>query len=225
MKAKIGLAVSLAVLLGPIIGQAPDIVIMSPTGVIMIASEFVIGLAIGTVLRFTLAATEAAGEYISMQMGLGMAQIYSADTRSNSALLSRLLYMIAILMFLAVDGHLFLLQIFCESFKTLPIGTFMNANAGLEIAKYASTVFSSGFLIALPIITALLSINLAMGILNRTAPQLSIFSIGFPVSLGVGLFMIMVMMLSYDDTLNGLFEMGMNFNAKIIGLMMPDPTP
>jgi hypothetical protein len=103
--------------------------------------------------------------------------------------------MITILMFLALDGHLMVLELLATTFKTLPIGHLrFDPNAWNLIARYGSTIFLTGLLLALPMVATLLIISLAMGILNRVSPQLTVFSVGFPLTLSVGLILLMVVM-------------------------------
>ncbi len=95
--------------------------------------------------------------------------------------------MLAVLIFLAVNAHLLLLGVLSDSFQSLPISTQPLSPAGSTIvAAFGSTVFAVGLQLALPLIAILLMTNLSLGILTRSAPQLNIFAIGFPITLGVG---------------------------------------
>ncbi len=130
--------------------------------------------------------------------------------------------MITLLMFLAMNGHLMVLETLIMSFQTLPIGigTF-NPDAFILLARYASTIFASGMLLALPLVGSLLTINLALGILNRSAPQLTVFNIGFPTSLIVGLILLMVLMTDISRFLQRLFTQGLSFLQNLIETMAP----
>lgn len=217
MLAKLGFALLLTVMVGSVIPTPPSTPIVSLQGVGLIIEQLMIGISMGLVIRMIFAAVQAAGEYIGMQMGLGFAVMYSADTGANSVIISRIMHNIAIMMFLALSGHLFVIEILVGTFETLPIGGFtVDPEAGRRIAVYAQTIFSSGMLLALPMLTALLMMNLAMGILNRSAPQLTIFSIGFPLTLFVGIVLLMVMMMSYGDFLEGLFANGLQYLNQFV---------
>jgi flagellar biosynthetic protein FliR len=103
--------------------------------------------------------------------------------------------MLAMLLFLSFNGHLWLISMVADSFHTLPIGGDpINGNAFLALTKAASLIFLNGLRLALPLITLLLTLNLALGLLNRVAPQLSVFAIGFPVTLSIGIIFISLMM-------------------------------
>jgi flagellar biosynthetic protein FliR len=103
--------------------------------------------------------------------------------------------MLATLIFLSLDGHLLMVNALTESFQTLPIATAPLASGGwMFLVLTGGEIFSSGLMLALPLITALLTLNLAMGILNRASPQFSIFAVGFPLTLLAGIFMLQLLM-------------------------------
>lgn len=220
VRLKIGFCALLSIVVGPLLPEVPKTPIMSLEGFGLVVEQMMIGLSIGLCMKMVFSTVQAAGEYIGMQMGIGFATQYSADTGANSVIISRLLDILAILMFLAVDGHLFMLQIVVNTFTQLPIGGFeFNPEAWKMIAVYAKTIFSSGLLLALPMITALLLMNLAMGILNRSAPQLTIFSVGFPLTLGVGMVLLMIMMKNLGPFMDHLFFDTMKFVQLMISTM------
>jgi flagellar biosynthetic protein FliR len=102
--------------------------------------------------------------------------------------ISRFLNLLAMLLFLSVDGHLWLLALLAESFVTLPVNAEpLHAGGLLYVVSLAGVIFSQGLMMGLPIITLLLCINMTLGLLNRLTPQLSIFVVGFPLTLGVGM--------------------------------------
>jgi flagellar biosynthesis protein FliR len=218
-RVKLGFSVVVSVLVAPLV-QVPDVPIVSLQGVGLIIEQLLIGVAMGLCMKMVFAAVQAAGEYIGMQMGLGFATMYSADTGANSVVISRLLDILALLLFLAIDGHIMMIRILADTFVELPIGQIeFNPNAWKMVALYASTIFSSGFLLALPMLTALLLMNLAMGILNRSAPQLTVFSIGFPLTLLVGMVLLMVLMMNLGPYMDGLFYNAMTFVQKLVHSM------
>jgi len=103
------------------------------------------------------------------------------------------------LIFLALDGHLLMIQALADSFRTLPIADApLAANGWMVLALAGARVFEHGLVLSLPLVTALLILNMAMGILNRSAPQFSIFSVGFPLTLlfGIGMLQLLVPRLS-----------------------------
>lgn len=217
---KVGLALLLAFLLGPNLPPLPQVPLFSWAGLGVTVEQVVIGMSLGMVMRVTLAVVEMAGEICGMQMGLAFATFFSPDTSTNSMVLSRFLSMITILMFLALNGHLMVLELLASTFKTLPIGNLhFDPNAWSLIARYGSTIYLTGLLLALPMVGTLLIINLAMGILNRVAPQLTVFSVGFPATLCVGLVLLMVVMGDLGQFLERLLSTSLQFMEYLIDNM------
>ncbi len=215
-QAKIALALVLTVVISATMPAMPDVPIMSWAGVGVIIEQILIGAALGLVMHIMFAAVLVAGEFIGLQMGLGFAAFFSPDTGANTLVLSRILYMVSLLMFLALDGHLFMIRILADSFTTLPVGLLGVDADGLEmLVRFSSTIFTSGMLLALPLVIALLIINLALGILNRAAPQFTIFSVGFPMSLIAGMFLLVVLMSDLAGFLDGLFAQGLQFMQQL----------
>jgi flagellar biosynthetic protein FliR len=185
---KIGLGVFLALIVSPALPPLPDVGLGSWQGLFILLQQFLIGIAIGFVMRVAFTAVDAAGEIVGLQMGLGFASFFDPQSAGQTLVLARFFNLLAMLVFLAINGHLLLLGVLVDSFQTLPISTQPVATAGFfKLAGYGSTVLAVGLQLALPLIAILLMTNLALGILTRSAPQLNIFAIGFPITLGVGL--------------------------------------
>lgn len=216
MQAKIGLAALLAVLLGPVLPPLPAVPLVSWASLGILVEQLLIGIAIGLTMRVTFAVVQAAGEIVGLQMGLGFATFFAPDTGTNTMVLSRLLYMLSLLIFIALNGHLIVLEILAASFVSLPIGRTLDPGAGITLVRHAGIVFASGLLLALPLMAALLTINLAMGILNRASPQLTVFAVGFPLTLTVGLVLLMVLMNDLGRFLEGLFGDALAFLRQFV---------
>lgn len=190
-RVKVGLGVFIALIVAPALPPLPDVNLSSWHGLFILIQQFLIGLAIGFVIRIVFAAADAAGEIIGMQMGLGFAAFFDPQSAGNTLVLGRFFNMLAVLVFLAVNAHLLLIGVLVESFQTLPIGAQPLAGGGFfTLASFGAAVFAIGLQLSLPLIAILLLVNLALGILTRSAPQLNIFAIGFPITLTVGLIML-----------------------------------
>jgi len=135
------------------------------------------------------AAVEAAGEFAGLQMGLSFAQLITPTARGGAtAVLANLLNVIGTLIFLSVNGHLRMLSALMDTFTTLPISLDPIRGRGWEtVAAWGSTIFAGGLMLALPLVAALLMANLALGILNRAAPQVGVYQVGFAITLLTGL--------------------------------------
>lgn len=193
--AKVGLAALLSMVIAPTLGAPPSVPLVSAAGFWILIQQVLIGAAMGFSMRMVFAIVQAAGEYAGLQMGLSFAAFFDPTSGGNTMVLARLLNVIAMLIFLALDGHLMLIMTLAESFRTLPIADAPLAGGGwFLLASAGSQIFSGGLMLALPLIAALLTLNLAMGILNRASPQFSIFSVGFPVTLLAGMGMLQLLM-------------------------------
>ena len=133
------------------------------------------------------------GNLIGMSMGMGFASFYDPQTQSQTQVISQFFSMVLILLFITTDLHLLVIESLVNSFYTIPFDqTSLNIKGFKDIAFLGAKVFSIGLQLSLPLVTALLITNLALGVLTKAAPQLNIFGIGFPITMAVGLTMIFV---------------------------------
>jgi len=195
-RVKIGLSVLIAIIIAPTRPAMPQVPVGSPQGLLIIIQQIIIGVAMGFTMRLIFTAVEMAGELAGLQMGLGFASFYDPMNSSYSPIVARWLGMIAVLAFLAANGHLYMLSALVESFATLPIGNSMSGTGFYNVASWGSSIFAFGLQISLPIVAALLITNIALGILTRAAPQLNLFAVGFPITLTIG-FVVMLLSMPY----------------------------
>jgi len=192
---KVGLGILITIVIAPTLPDTPDIGIFAPAALWVGMQQILIGIALGFTMQFAFATIRLAGELIGLQMGLSFATFVDPTSHLNMPVLARILDMLALLLFMTFNGHLWLISMLVDTFHTLPIGgNPVNSNAYLALTRAAGMIFINGLMLALPIITLLLTINLSLGLLNRMAPQLSVFVIGFPVTLSVGILLISAMM-------------------------------
>jgi flagellar biosynthetic protein FliR len=197
---KVMLGVLLASIVAPAIPALPAADPMSLAGLLILVQELLIGLAMGFAMRVVFAAVEMAGEISSLTMGLGFATFFDPATQGRSSAISQFLALVATTAFVAVNAHLVLLSALVESFSTMPVSATPLYGGGFkQLADWGGRIFSTGVQLSLPIVAALLITNVALGILTRAAPQLNLFGIGFPITLGVGL-LVIAMSLPYLAT-------------------------
>ncbi|HEU4852619.1 MAG TPA: flagellar biosynthetic protein FliR [Telluria sp.] len=206
---KVMLGALLALVIAPAIPAMPAAHPTSMAGLLILAQEMLIGLAMGFAMRIVFAAVEMAGEVASLTMGLGFASFFSPLSGGTSSAISQFLALIATMAFVAVNGHLVLIEVLAESFYTLPVSaTPLSIGGPYELARWGGEIFRSGLQLSLPLVTALLMTNIALGILTRAAPQLNLFGIGFPITLGAG-FLVLSLALPYlSGPIQGLFNRG-----------------
>ncbi|MFT0531443.1 flagellar biosynthetic protein FliR [Castellaniella hirudinis] len=220
VRIKIGATVAITLVLAPVIGPQPAIAPASYAGLLIAVQQVLIGMALGFCMRLIFTATMMAGEFVGLPMGLAFASFFDPATGANTAVLSRLLNLVAMLMFLAVNGHLLMLDGLARSFTLMPIGADLHADGWAALMDWSAQIWIIGLLLALPLLVVLQTINLSLGILNRTAQQLSVFAVGFPITLSTGLIMLAIVVPRSSEFLMQLFESGYQTMARIArGLM------
>lgn len=197
VRVKIGLAFVLTLILAPVLGPMPPVEPGSAIGLLIMAQQIVIGVAIGFAMRIIFTAVEMAGQIAGMQMGLGFATFFDPQNAAQMPVVGQFLGLVATLVFLALNGHLLLIEVLVQSFKVLPVvAPPYSTNGWRVLVGWGGEVFLAGLLLSLPIMAALLITNLALGIMTRAAPQLNVFSVGFPITLAAG-FVVLAVALSY----------------------------
>lgn len=209
---RVRLAVGLAIGLGiaPLAPPVTGVDINSGVGLWMLAREMGIGLAMGFAMRLTFSAIDMAGEQIGLQMGLGFAVFYDPTSAGQTPVIANFLILLATLVFMSINGHLMMIATVAQSFQAIPIAPgFLPAEGWINLALMAKMIFAMGLLLALPVTVALMITNLALGVLNRAAPQLSLFTIGFPITIVGGFVLLMVSLNYLAVPLQRLFEEGL----------------
>jgi len=150
--------------------------------------EVLVGLSIGMGATLIISGIQMAGQIADTQMGLGMANVIDPMTNTQVSVMGQFYNMVAILVFLGVDGHHMLIRALVDSFSVIPLG---HANFTPALADKMMNLFAQMFFIAFrvgaPVIGALFITNMALGVVARTVPQMNVFIVGMPLSLGVGL--------------------------------------
>ena len=186
-RVKVGFAMLITFLIAPTLDIPPGIEASSGPGLFILLQQILVGLAMGFAMRLVFTAIEMAGDIMGLQMGLGFASFYDPINSSNTQVIAQFLGILAALAFLSMNGHLYMLATLAESFHAFPISTQVpSASAMRTLALWGGSIFAHALQLSLPLIAALLITNLALGILTRSAPQLNIFAIGFPITLVVG---------------------------------------
>lgn len=212
VRVRVGIAVALTAVIAPLVPPIPGIEPFSLAGVIVTAQQVLIGLAMGFAVRLVFSALENGGNSVAMLMGLGFAEMMDPQSGVQVPMISQFFTILAGLLFLALDGHLVLVQVVAQSFHTLPIGLTGLSGDGLwKLVSWGGWIFAGAVLIALPAIAALLIVNIAFGVMTRAAPQLNIFAVGFPISLILG-FIILLLVLptivpKFSSLLSGSFDL------------------
>jgi flagellar biosynthetic protein FliR len=179
--------------------QAPGEIFMLTT-FLSVASEALVGLALGFILQIAFAAPLVASEVIGTSMGLSFASAINPQTGQSTPALGQFLTILLTLLFLAVDGHLVLVELVVRSYELLPPGQAWLAPGKLQnIALFGGYAFLAGLLLSLPVGFLLLCLNIIVGMISRSAPALNLFAIGLPASLAMGVLALLVGMPAMGD--------------------------
>ena len=187
MRVKILLAMSLTLVIAPILPASPPLDLLSGPGVLLLLQEVLIGLSIGFVVQLVFDAIALGGQVISMTMGLGFAVFIDRQNGVNIPVLGQFFMILGMLVFLSLDGHLAVIELLANSFLWMPLtepGLGRAAFAG--ILEWSGQVFLIAARIAIPAVTALMIVNISFGVMSRAAPTLNLFAIGFPAAMLLG---------------------------------------
>jgi flagellar biosynthetic protein FliR len=167
---------------------APPPVLFSAAGMLAVAGEVLIGLALGFALQVAFAGPVLAAEVIGGSMGLSMAMTTDPQGSGQSTAFGQYFTLVLTLIFLGIGGHLQWLALVVESFAVFPPGdTWIGGEAAARIAGFGSQMFAFALLVALPITLVLLLVQVLTGILSRSAPSLNLFALGLPAGVLAGL--------------------------------------
>lgn len=213
------LAVAVTLVVMPLLPPLPQLDMFSYQGLLVAVQQVLIGWVTGFVLQLVFAAVAFAGQSVAYSMGLGFASLLDPQTGVQVPMVSQIYVVITTLVFLVMDGHLVVIQLLLDSFRTIPVALEGIAGAELwTLVAWSGRLFAGGLLLALPAIAALLLVNVSFGVAARTAPQLNIFSVGFPVTLLLGLLLIWLTLPHLLQRFSGLLGEGYEMVEQLLRL-------
>ena len=188
MRVKIGLALFIALAAQPSLPAMPLIALDSPLAITVLLQQLLVGFTLGFAVRVVFAAVEMGGELIGLQMGLNFAGFFDPATASQGTASGRFFCTLVAFLFILSNSHLAIIAALVHSFEVFAVGdepfAFLRQT---QPQRWGGEVFTLGLWIALPLVGMLLFVNLVLGVISRVAPQISVFSVGFPLTLSVGL--------------------------------------
>lgn len=213
------LGLAIAVALTPSLPPMPVVQPASLTGLWILAQQMLIGIGMGFAVKIVFAAFNVAGEFIGTQMGLGFATFYDPLSSAQTPVIAEFINLLALLLFLSMNGHLLYLATLAQSFSAIPVSaTPIAAGSWLNLAELGSRMFSAGLLLSLPVMAALMITNVALAVLTRAAPQLNLFALGFPLTLLGGFFALAISLNYMATPIQGIFEVGLE---AMLGYVAP----
>lgn len=196
VRVRVALAFVLTVAIAPILPPVAPVALVSGDGLLMLLQQVAIGAALGFTLRILFAAVELAGQFMGLQMGLSIATLYDPVNGAQTPVIAQFLVLSTTLIVFAFNGHHLVITALAESFREIPVSASLSGDGFGAVVRWAGALFATGLHIALPVTAALLATNLAIGMMTRASPQLNIFAVGFPLTLGAG-FIVLYFTIAY----------------------------
>lgn len=191
-RVRLVIAGALTLLVAPLLPPQPPVSPLSGAGLLICVQQVLIGVALGFVIQLIFDALAMGGQLLANSMGLSFAFNVDPQRGASTPVLGQFYMILATLVFLALNGHLTLIEVLVEGFRTLPVGVDGLGSDGLwTVTLWGDQMFRGALTVALPGLTALLIVNIAFGVVSRAAPTLNLFAIGFPVTLIGGLLIVL----------------------------------
>ena len=218
LRLRVVISLVLTFLIYPLV-KWPVIDPISAEGLLEIVNQLFIGSLMGLMLQVATGSLVMAGQSISASMGLSMASMYDPNV-GNVPVLAQLILIMSTLVFLGFGGHVIMISMLLESFRSLPIGESLLGQVAFgKVIAWSSMIFLGGLLIALPVMIALLFINIGMGVVTRAAPSLNIFSVGFPATIAAGFIVLIFSMESIVSRIQWLWMQAFAHVRDLVGLV------
>jgi len=221
--AKVGLAGLTAIVVTPLLPPLPQTLPNEAIPFALIgATEFLIGVMIGFIMTLVFAAVQLGGQIMDIQTGFGILNVFNPALETQFPVFGFLLFILGLLYFVLVRGHFVLIYILADSFESVPIGEFaFRPQLFLEAARWGRDMFYYGVLIAAPIAAAMLLAYATLGLIGRVVPQIQLFVVGFPLTIGLGLILVGLMLGAYLNLLDRMFEQGYGHLETMIAGFRP----
>lgn len=219
MRAKALLALTLSFCIYPLTPAAPYLELTLSTMALAVASELMIGAIIGYGANIPLVAVQLGGLVMGQQLGLGLARVFNPDLNEDTDVLGQLLFLTALAIFLAFNGHHILLSVLVGSFHTIQLGGFTpDINLIHLLVGLMQSMFELAIKVAAPLLCLVFLETIAMGFIAKTVPQLNILSLGFPLRIIVGLFLMISLMYPLFDEFTATMRVALNqIESLLIG--------
>ncbi|MNI45859.1 Flagellar biosynthetic protein FliR [compost metagenome] len=224
---KVGLSVFITFIIFASIGSNSAVPLDSEY-VILIMREFLIGILLGFLAYMFFAAIQVAGSFMDIQIGFGIANVIDPMTGASAPMLGNFKYMIALLLFLSVDGHHFLIRAIIQSYEWIPLQNEVfkqvyNGQVSDFLIKSFSAMFYISFQLAAPVVAAMFLTDLGLGLLTRVAPQFNVFVIGAPLKMLLGFALLILLFPELVSQFNSLFNTTLTAMEKLMQLLSNQP--
>jgi flagellar biosynthesis protein FliR len=216
-RVRVALIVVLTMVLSPLAPTQIDL--FTATGVATMVSQILIGASIGFVLQLVFQAVSYGGILIGQSMGLGFAELISPMSNNTSPVLGQYYLTIVSMLFLAMDGHLQVISLLADSFRSLPPGAVgLDEKSLWAVVMAGGDLFSGALRVALPAMTALLLVNIGFAATSRASPSMNLFAVGFPISICMGFIALWLAMRGLASAYASLQSVGWALMQHLAGL-------
>jgi flagellar biosynthetic protein FliR len=217
-RVRIVLAGAVALLVAPLVSAPAGVTPLSGAGIVVTIQQVIIGVSLGFALQVLFDSVSMGGQLLANSMGLSFAFNVDPMRGTGTPALGQLYALLVMLTFLALDGHLALIEVLVDGFRTLPVGETGLSNANLwTLVGWGTQIFSGALAVALPGVTALLIVNIAFGVMSRAAPSLNLFAVGFPITLVFGLVIIVIGLPALQTSFIRLLGQGFMLVRSLLG--------
>lgn len=176
------------------------------TLLVLALHEIAVGLLLGLLVLLAFGIVQFAGQLTDVPIGFGMASVFDPATGSQMPVFSQYYFILAVLLFFGIDGHLWLIQALAESYEAIPLLGFLDMEIAYNtVVALAQDLFTIGMKLSLPVIATILLIDIGLGIVVRAVPQINVFVIGFPIKIFVGMLIIALAVPAYVAGVSRLF--------------------
>lgn len=217
VRIKLVFALSFALICAPFISESLSFLDFKAAYLGYLMNEILLGVLMGFILQMVFQIFVIGGQIIAMQAGLGFATMVDPASKASVPLVSQFYLIMISLLFLAMNGHLAVFDALISSFQVMPVG---HVDSGLSAIgstiAFSGWMFKESVMVALPAILSLLIVNLAFGVMTRVAPQLNIFSMGFPITLLMGFVIIKISIYGVAAQFDDALEQGMRLIKGIL---------
>lgn len=217
-RAKVALAFVVAVAVAGSVRQSAPLD-FSWTTITLVVEQVLVGLAIGFAMQLTLTAMMLAGEFVGIQMGFGFASMFDFQSGFEVPVMGNFFSLVALMLFVALNGHLVLLGVLVKSFSVVPIaaGSGITAEGWRALARAGAVLFQMGVWLALPVIAVLLATHLAVGFVSRVAPQFNVMSVGFSLFMWVGAAAVTALVPFFVPAVEHIIQAGLTLITAVLG--------
>ena len=217
VRVRLILALFTTMLVVPMLPNAPIISFMSLEGMVMVVRETVIGLALGFLLQMVMHVFVLAGQLITLKLGLGFAAQNDPSSGVSVTVISQFYLLLSTLLFLAINGHLVVIQMIIDSFTSFPVmGHGLTVENYMLIVNMFSWMFACALVVSLPLFTSMMIVNMSFGVMGRSAPQMNILNVGFSITLMFGFILMWYSLTNFLPLFYQIIEEGLSTAKNLV---------